>query len=113
MVERVPKREVTVPDTAQLSDSLGGNYQLRHGVFGLFDSAVVAVAKSAPTHSLAATTGLLVTTVLLGGAAALLYYGVAKFGVVFAFSYLGRVEANSGASYSWVCRALHPALGYL
>jgi amino acid transporter len=51
--------------------------------------------------------------VLLGGAAALLYCGIAMFGIVFAFSYLGRVETNAGASYSWVRRALHPVLGYL
>ena len=35
------------------------------------------------------------------------------FGIVFAFSYLGRVETNAGASYNWVRRALHPALGFL
>ena len=35
------------------------------------------------------------------------------FGIVFAFNTLNRTEANSGASYAWVRRGLHPALGYI
>jgi len=86
---------------------------LRSGVLGLFDSVVMGVAGVAPGYSIASSTAVLFAAVFLGGAAALLYCGLAMFGIVFAFSYLGRVEANAGASYSWVRRALHPVLGYL
>lgn len=90
-----------------------GDHQLRAGALGLFESSIMALAGSAPAYSIAASIPLLVSTVGLGAAASLLYCGIAMFGIVFAFSFLGRVEANSGASYSWVRRALHPALGFL
>ncbi|MGC2168008.1 MAG: APC family permease [Acidimicrobiales bacterium] len=88
-------------------------HALRAGVLGLFDSVIMGIAGVAPAYSIASSTAVLFGAVLLGGAAALLYCGIAMFGIVFAFSYLGRVESNAGASYSWVRRALHPVLGYL
>jgi amino acid transporter len=86
---------------------------LRSGSLGLFDSVVMGIAGVAPGYSIAASTAVLFGAVALGGAAALLYCGVAMFGIVFAFSYLGRVEPKAGASYSWVRRALHPFFGYM
>jgi amino acid transporter len=94
-------------------ESADAQHSLRAGVLGLFDSVIMGIAGVAPAYSLAASTAVLFGAVLLGGAAALLYCGIAMFGIVFAFSYLGRVEANAGASYSWVRRALHPVLGFL
>ena len=88
-------------------------HSLRAGALGLFDSVIMAIAGVAPGYSIAASTAVLIGAVAVGGAAAILYCGIAMFGIVFAFSYLGRVETNAGASYSWVRRALHPALGYL
>ena len=87
--------------------------QLRSGVLGLFDSVIMGIAGSAPAYSIAATTTALFGAVLYGGPAALLYCGIAMFGIVFAFNYLGRVESHAGASYSWVRRALHPILGFI
>ncbi len=100
-------------DTLKVPASGSTEHALRAGVLGLFDSVIMGVAGVAPAYSIAASTAVLFGAVLLGGAAALLYCGVAMFGIVFAFSYLGRVETNAGASYSWVRRALHPVLGYL
>jgi amino acid transporter len=88
-------------------------HSLRGGVLGLFDSVIMGIAGVAPGYSIASTTAFLFIAVALGDAAALLYCGIAMFGIVFAFSYLGRVETNAGASYNWVRRALHPALGFL
>jgi amino acid transporter len=100
-------------ETLEIPESAASPQGLRAGVLGLFDSVIMGVAGVAPAYSLAASTAVLFGAVLLGGAAALLYCGIAMFGIVFAFSYLGRVETNAGASYSWVRRALHPALGFL
>ncbi|MGA7834288.1 MAG: APC family permease [Acidimicrobiales bacterium] len=100
-------------ETLDVPESTTPQHSLRAGVLGLFDSVIMGVAGVAPAYSLAASTAVLFGAVLLGGAAALLYCGIAMFGIVFAFSYLGRVEANAGASYSWVRRALHPVLGFL
>jgi amino acid transporter len=102
-----------VTDTGELDEVHAEDHQLRAGVLGLFDSVIMGVAGVAPGYSIAASTAALFGAVALGGAAALLYCGIAMFGIVSAFSYLGRVEPKAGASYSWVRRALHPALGYM
>jgi amino acid transporter len=86
---------------------------LRAGVLGLFDSVVMAVAGSAPAYTIAATTSSLFVAVALAGPAALLYCGIPMLGIAWAFSYLNRIEANAGASYAWVGRVLHPALGFI
>jgi amino acid transporter len=86
---------------------------LQANVLGTFDSVVMAVAGSAPAYSLAATTAVLVGTVGLAAPAALLYCAIPMLGIAWAFSYLGRLDVNAGASYSWVGRAVHPFLGFL
>lgn len=88
-------------------------HALRAGVLSLFDSVVMGVAGVAPGYSIAATTAILFGAVALAGPGSLLYCGIAMFGIVWAFNYLGRVEVNAGASYAWVRRALHPVLGYI
>ena len=88
-------------------------HSLRRGVLTLFDSSVMGVAGVAPAYSIAATTAILIGAVALGGPAALLYCGIAMFGIVWAFNFLGRAETNAGATYSWVRRALHPVLGFI
>src|ERR1700722_2643372 len=100
-------------ETLEVPESAESQHSLRAGVLGLFDSVIMGIAGVAPAYSLAASTAVLFGAVLLGGAASLLYCGIAMFAIVFAFSYLGRAETNAGASYSWVRRALHPALGFL
>jgi amino acid transporter len=102
-----------VTDALDVQQGDEQEHALRSGVLGLFDSVVMGIAGVAPGYSIAASTAVLVGAVALGGAAALLYCGVAMFGIVFAFSYLGRVEPKAGASYSWVRRALHPFFGYM
>ena len=86
---------------------------LRANVLGLFDSIVMAVAGSAPAYTIAGSTAALIGVVGLAGPAALLYCGIPMLGIAWAFSYLNRVEANAGASYAWVGRVLHPALGFI
>lgn len=98
---------------ATVEEQSGGENELRHGVLGLFDQVIMGIAGVAPAYSIAASTAVLFGAVALGGAAALLYCGIAMFGIVFAFNFLNQCETNAGASYSWVRRALHPALGYL
>ena len=88
-------------------------HKLAPNVLGLFELSVMGVAGSAPAYSIAATTAALVAAVGLAGPASLLYCGIAMFGIVFAFNYLGRTESNSGATYAWVRSGLHPALGYI
>lgn len=86
---------------------------LRANVLGTADTIVMALAGSAPAYSLASTTVVLAGTAGLVGPAALLWCAIPMLGIAWAFNYLGRVDVNAGASYSWVGRALHPALGFL
>ncbi|GAA0319114.1 APC family permease [Streptomyces turgidiscabies] len=86
---------------------------LQANVLGTFDTVVMAVAGSAPAYSIAATTAVLVGTVGLASPAALLYCAIPMLGIALAFSYLGRIDVNAGASYSWVGRTLHPFLGFV
>lgn len=86
---------------------------LQANALGTFDTVVMAVAGSAPAYSLAATTAVLVGSVGLASPAALLYCAIPMLGIALAFSYLGRIDVNAGASYSWVGRTLHPFLGFI
>ncbi|MEV0741844.1 APC family permease [Streptomyces sp. NPDC050549] len=86
---------------------------LQANALGTFDTVVMAVAGSAPAYSIAATTAVLVGAVGLASPAALLYCAIPMLGIALAFSYLGRIDVNAGASYSWVGRTLHPFLGFI
>ncbi|MFC1429931.1 APC family permease [Streptacidiphilus sp. N1-3] len=92
------------------TESRGG---LRANVLTGFDTVVMAIAGSAPAYSLAATTVALSATAGLIGPAALLWCAIPMLGIAWAFNYLGRIDVNAGASYSWVGRALHPSLGFM
>ncbi|MFJ8113523.1 APC family permease [Streptomyces sp. NPDC096132] len=94
-----------------MSNSTGRGLQAN--VLGTFDTVVMAVAGSAPAYSIAATTAVLVGAVGLASPAALLYCAIPMLGIALAFSRLGRIDVNAGASYSWVGRTLHPFLGFL
>ena len=87
--------------------------KLASNVLGLFESTIMGIAGSAPAYSIAATTVTLAITVGLYGPGELLYSGIAMFGVVIAFHYMGKIRQNAGATYIWVRNALHPILGYL
>ncbi|MDH6140639.1 amino acid transporter [Kitasatospora sp. GP30] len=89
------------------------NPGLKADVLGAADTVVMAVAGSAPAYSLASTTAVLAGAAGLIGPAALLWCAIPMLGIAWAFNYLGRLDVNAGASYSWVGRALHPALGFL
>ncbi|WP_432196012.1 APC family permease [Streptomyces sp. bgisy027] len=86
---------------------------LQANALGTFDTVVMAVAGSAPAYSIAATTAVLVGAVGLASPAALLYCAIPMLGIALAFSRLGRIDVNAGASYSWVGRTLHPFLGFI
>src|SRR4051794_27110803 len=86
---------------------------LRQGALSGFDSVIMAIAGNAPAYSIAATTAVLISVVGLASPAALLYSAIPMLGIACAFNYLGRADVNAAAAYSWVGRALHPALGFL
>jgi amino acid transporter len=85
---------------------------LRAEALGFTESVVMGVAGSGPAYSLAATTAVLISVVGVLAPASLLYCGLIMFGIVFAFRHLNSVEANAGATYSWLSSIFSPAIGF-
>ncbi len=106
---------MTTTDSPVAPDGLGSknSEKLQADGVSAAGSIVMAVAGSAPAYSIAATTATLVGVAGLGAPGALLWCGIPMLGIAWAFLYLGRADVNAGAAYSWVARALHPALGFL
>jgi amino acid transporter len=88
------------------------NPGLRAEALGFSESVVMGIAGSGPAYSLAATTAVLVGAVGVLAPASLLYCGLIMFGIVFAFRHLNRLDANAGASYSWLSSVFSPAIGF-
>src|SRR5580658_2157090 len=87
--------------------------ELRHDALTKLDALLISVAGSAPANSLAVSTAALVAAVGLFGPGAILFGALPMFGIAIAFYYLNVWRSDAGASYAWVGRALHPALGFL
>src|SRR5215470_6823677 len=87
--------------------------ELRHNVLSRFDSALIAVAGTAPANSIAVSTGALIAAVGLFGPGALLLGALVMFGLAIAYYYLNAWRSDAGAGYAWVGRALNPQLGFL
>jgi amino acid transporter len=86
---------------------------LRAEALGFTESVIMGVAGSGPAYSLAATTAVLISVVGVLAPASLLYCGLIMFGIVFAFRHLNSVDANAGATYSWLSSIFSPAIGFL
>ncbi len=85
---------------------------LEHDVLGLTTSVAMGVAGTAPAYSIAATTATLIGAVGILAPASLLYCGLIMFGITFAYMHLNRMEANAGATYTWVSRIFNDTLGF-
>jgi amino acid transporter len=88
------------------------NPGLRTEALGFGESVVMGVAGIGPAYSLAATATVLIGSVGVLAPASLLYCGLIMFGIVFAFRHLNRLDANAGASYSWLTAIFSPAIGF-
>ena len=86
---------------------------LRKDALGLVHAVAIGVAGTAPAYTIAASTAALVGAVGALAPASLLYCSLIMAGITFAFVHLNRVDPDSGASYAWVGRVLHPGLGFL
>ncbi|WDL97486.1 APC family permease [Alicyclobacillus sp. ALC3] len=86
---------------------------LSSNTLGLFDSAVMSIAGSAPAYSISATTAVLIAAVGVEAPASLLWCGIPMLGVVISFLYLNRWNVDAGASYAWVGKSLNANLGFL
>jgi amino acid transporter len=86
---------------------------LKQNALSLIDTVTLAVAGTAPSYSLNATTAALIGAVGLSAPEALLYGAIPMFGISFAFKYLNQWRADAGTAYAWVGRAINSYLGFL
>lgn len=86
---------------------------LKQNALSALDTVTLAVAGSAPSYSLNATTAALIAAVGLASPAALLMGAIPMFGISFAFKYLNQWRPDAGAAYAWVGRSINPMLGFL
>ena len=86
---------------------------LKANALSIIDTITLAVAGTAPSYSLNATTAALIAAVGLASPAALLFGAIPMFGIAFAFKHLNSWRADAGTAYAWVGRSLNPYLGFL
>ena len=91
----------------------GQTEQLKANSLSVGESIVMGVAGTAPAFSIAATTATLIAAVGVLAPASLLYSGIIMFGVTLAYMHLNNLDANAGASYTWVGKIFNPLLGFL
>ena len=87
---------------------------LRANTLNLFDSTVVAVSSVAPAYTLAATMAVLFATVGIGyaGPAIIWISFIPVLFIAIAYFHLNRRDPDCGASYAWLSKLVHPAMGW-
>lgn len=89
------------------------NHKLKSNEISAFDSVIMGIAGTAPAYTISASTGALIAAVGIMGPGSILYAAIVMFGIAFAFMYLNKWRSDAGASYAWVGRTIHPALGFM
>jgi len=86
--------------------------ELAKGSLGVFESAVMGIAGTAPAFSVAVTTAAIVASVGVLSVGSILYCGLIMFGIMLAFFHLSRITPHAGAAYAWVGHVFGPAWGF-
>lgn len=87
--------------------------KLMAGALNVVDGTVIGVASTAPAYSLTATLAILAAAAGLWSPSAMIVAFLPMLGVAVGFYWLNRRMQDCGTSYSWIARALHPALGFI
>jgi len=87
---------------------------LRADTLNLFDSTVIAVSSVAPAYTLAATMAVLFLTpgILYAGPAIIWIAFVPVLFIAISYFHLNRRDPDCGASYAWLSKLVHPAVGW-
>lgn len=86
---------------------------LHKNALGLINSIVMGIAGTAPSFSISATMAALIGVSGVMAPATLLYCGLTMMGIVMAYVFLNKLEANAGAAYAWVTMVFNGTLGFL
>ena len=87
---------------------------LRADTLNLFDSTVIAVSSVAPAYTLAATMAVLFLTggIAYAGPAIIWIAFVPVLFIAISYFHLNRRDPDCGASYAWLSKLVHPAVGW-
>ena len=98
---------------AQAPAAERSEHGLKKDAIGFVDGLIIGIASTAPAYSLAAVLAIVVVLVGVQAPAVLLASFVPMFLIASAFYYMNRADPDCGTTFSWVTRAMGPALGWV
>jgi amino acid transporter len=87
--------------------------RLEPDAIGVAQDTIIGLASSAPAATLAATLATLALTAAYGGGPVIILCGIPMLILANCYRRLNLWNANCGASFEWVGRAINPYLGFL
>ena len=100
----------TVPRPAQVSAIPA---RLEPDAIGVAQDTIIGLASSAPAATMAVTLAALAATAAYGGGPVIVLCGVPMLILANTYRRLNLWNANCGASFEWVGRAINPYLGFM
>jgi amino acid transporter len=104
---------MTDPSAAVVGSSTSPVARLEPDAIGVAQDTVIGMASSAPAASVALTLPFLVAAVAYGTGPIILLTAIPMLIIANAYRRLNLWNANCGASFEWVGRAIDPYLGFL
>jgi len=87
--------------------------RLEPNAIGVAQDTIIGLASSAPAATLAATLAALAATAAYGGGPVIILCGIPMLILANCYRRLNLWNANCGASFEWVGRAINPYLGFM
>ena len=98
---------------ATMSGTAPANGELEQDAIGVVEDTVIGMASSAPAVSVAFTMAALAAAAAYGSGPIIVITAVPMLVIAYAYRRLNLWNANCGASYAWVGRAINPYLGFM
>lgn len=89
------------------------NGHLKANALSLSDAIILGLASSAPAQTMAVALPALVAAANYAGLLPIACAFIPMLGIAVGYQRLNRWDQSSGATYTWVSRALHPYLGFV
>lgn len=103
---------MTKPSVTVDAGRSGGGH-LEANAINVTEGTIIGMATSAPAASVGLTLAALAAATAYGSGPSIILMGIAMFIIANAYRKLNMWEANAGASFEWVGRAINPYLGFL
>jgi amino acid transporter len=100
-------------DTVRAQSGKPAGSHLKANALSLSDSIILGLASSAPAQTMAVALPALVAATNYAGVLPIACAFIPMLGIALAYQRLNRWDQSSGATYTWVSKALHPYLGFV